>query len=58
MQNVVILQKDEDGALYCRQITEEGLKFMGDQEEEDYTYWEPGGTILLEELMEILDKER
>jgi len=55
MKNMVILQK-EDGAIYCQQITEKGKKFLENNEKDD-GYWEEGGTITLDELEEILDKE-
>lgn len=61
MNNVVVLYKTEEGYLYCRQITEEGKKFLEMMEAgvttDGPSYWEDGGTILLEELMEILDRE-
>jgi hypothetical protein len=60
MKNVVILYKNEDGNLYCRQITEAGKAYVEQVEAEgtgEAYYWEEGGTILLEELEEILDKE-
>ena len=56
MKNIVILHKDEDGKIYCQQITQEGIEYINNQEE-DNGFWEEGGTILLEELEEILDKE-
>jgi hypothetical protein len=56
MKNIVILQKDEDGNIYCQQITQKGIDFIN-EENEDLGYWEEGGTILLSELEEILDRE-
>jgi len=56
MKNVVMLYKDEDGNIYCQQITKKGVEYAQNQVE-DNGYWEDGGTILLEELEEILDRE-
>ncbi len=57
MNNMVVLQKDEDGNIYCKQISEKGKEFhLTLTEESDKGYWKSGGTILLEELEEILDK--
>lgn len=58
MKNVVVLYKNDDGDVYCRQLTEEGKKHMlAEREENETVYWEDGGTILLDELEEILDRE-
>jgi len=57
MKNMVILQKDDDGNIVCAQISEGGKAFVEEGEEGDEQYWEAGGTILLDELNEILDKE-
>ena len=57
MKNVVILQKLEDGDIYCQQINKKGIEYMTDHKEEEEVYWEEGGTILLDELDEILDRE-
>ena len=57
MRNMVILQKDEDGNIICSQLSEEGKEFVEDGEEGEVDFWCPGGTILLEELEEILDRE-
>jgi len=58
MKNMVVLQKNEDGNIYCKQISEKGREFHLDPtSEKDEGYWEDGGTILLEELEEILNKE-
>lgn len=56
MKNVVILQKDDNGKIYCQQITKKGIEYMKETDV-DNGYWEDGGTILLDELEEILDKE-
>ena len=56
MKNMVVLKKDEDGNIYCWQISEQGIEEW--ENEEDNDYWDAGGTILLDELEEILDKER
>lgn len=58
MKNVVALQKTEDGHIYCKEITDVGLRYLEDTEGKPDIYWEEGGTILLDELEEILDKER
>lgn len=59
MKNMVVLFKTEDGKLYCKQATKAGLQYSEDSYEGDSSeWWEEGGTILLEELMEILDSER
>lgn len=57
MKNIVILQKDEDGNIYCQEVSEKGIEYMEKNPEESLEYWKEGGTILLEELNEILDKE-
>jgi len=58
MKNMVVIQKDEDGKIYCSQISEKGKEFhLTLTEESDEGYWEKGGTIVLEELEEILDRE-
>jgi hypothetical protein len=56
MKNIVVLQKNEDGYIECQQITEKGKKYMLDGKE-DEGHWEEGGTILLDELEEILDRD-
>lgn len=57
MKNMIVLQKDEDGKIYCKQISEEGKAFHLDDDSVDGGMWDEGGVILLEELEEILDKE-
>lgn len=64
MNNIIVLQKMEDGSIHCSQITEKGKEFVksavegGTIELEDLDgYWEEGGTIELEELEEILNKK-
>jgi len=58
MKNVVTLQINEDGDIYCQQITKKGKEFLKTKNEDnDNGYWEPGGVIILEELEEILKKE-
>ena len=58
MKNVVVLQK-VDGDIYCQQVTKAGLEYMEQMAQDglDNGYWEEGGTITLDELEEILDKE-
>jgi hypothetical protein len=59
MNNMVVLYKTEDGDLYCQQLSEEGIRYMKEDSEtdEDNGYWDDGGTIVLEELEEILDRQ-
>jgi hypothetical protein len=57
MKNMVVLYKDDAGDIVCRQLAQKGideLKAGGDAGED---YWEEGGTILLDQLEDILDKE-
>jgi hypothetical protein len=56
MKNIVLLSKDEDGSIYCQQLSKTGKEYVQDTME-DHGFWDEGGTILLEELEEILDKE-
>jgi hypothetical protein len=56
MKNLVVLQKQEDGSILCQQITPKGKKWYLDGKE-DEGMWEDGGTIVLDELEEILDRE-
>jgi len=56
MKNIVVLQKNEHGDIECQQITEKGQQFMLDGLE-DEGHWDEGGTILLDELEEILDRD-
>lgn len=55
MKNMVVLQKLDDGTIYCQQISPKGKEYL--KVYEDQGMWEEGGTILLDELEEILDKE-
>lgn len=58
MNNMILLQKNEDGKIYCKAITQKGKEYHLDiTAEHDSGMWEKGGTILLEELEEILNKE-
>jgi hypothetical protein len=57
MKSVVVLYKDEDGAIYCHKLSEKGVLFYKNEDSEDGGYWEEGGTIVLSELEEILDSE-
>ena len=56
MKNIVMLQKQDDGTILCQQITKKGIEYI-DADHEDHGYWEEGGTILLDELEKILDRE-
>ena len=55
MKNIAMLYKTEDG-LYCQQITKKGKQYI-DEKTKDEVYWDKGGTITLDELDEILDRE-
>ena len=57
MNNMVVLQKTEDGQIYCRELSEKGVEFHNSDEEEE-GYWDEGGTILMDELDKILSKQR
>lgn len=57
MKNIVVLQKDEDGNIVCQQITKEGIEWMKENGDEEEDFWEDGGSILLNELDEILNRE-
>lgn len=57
MKNIIVLQKDEDDNIFCQQITEKGIEFYNNAED-DEGMWEDGGTITLDEIEEILNKER
>ena len=57
---MVVLYKTEEGDIYCSEITEKGLaavEAMNSGLEEDDGYWAQGGTIVLDELEEILDRQ-
>ena len=56
MKNIVFLQKNKDGSIYCSQLTQDGKHYIENNKEKN-NYWEQGRTILLDELNEILDKE-
>jgi len=59
MKNIIVLQKQANGTIYCAEISEEGVKHMEEALEEgceDPLYWKEGGTITIEEIEEILDK--
>lgn len=55
MKNIVILQKDEDGSIWCSQISDKGVKYI--DQDIDEGYWDELGTIVFDELEEILDKD-
>lgn len=55
MKNMVVLQKDDNGDIYCWAISKNGIEEL--KKEENNDVWDGGGTILLDELEEILDKE-
>ena len=56
MKNVVLLYKKDDGSLYCQEVTQVGIDYMTEPGD-DHGMWDEGGTIVLDELEEILDKE-
>lgn len=55
MNRIVMLQKLEDGTIYCRRVESEYNTNISECGESPY--WEEGGTIVLDELEEILDHE-
>jgi hypothetical protein len=57
MKNIVMLYKNKDGNIYCQQISEDGKNYVLENKGEEERYWEEGGTITIDELEEILDKE-
>jgi hypothetical protein len=59
MRNLVVLQKDKKGNIYCQQLSEKGKQFRLDNPDgnESDDLWDVGGTIVLSELEEILDRE-
>jgi hypothetical protein len=54
---MVVLYKDEAGDIICRQLAQKGIDELKAGGEAGEDYWEEGGTILLDELEDILDKE-
>lgn len=56
MKNIIVLQKQEDGTLYCSQITKTGIESMK-EEGENPGFWDDGGSITFEEIEEILNKD-
>lgn len=57
MNNIIVLYKDENGDIYCHELTEKGAAASELNSIEDDGYWKEGGTILLDEIEEILNKE-
>jgi len=57
MKNMVVLYKTKDGKIYCQQITEAGIKLTEAYMDNGEKFWTDGGTIVLNELEEILDRE-
>jgi hypothetical protein len=55
MKNMVVLQKLDDGSIYCQQLNEKGIEYIKNGQECDC--WEEGGTITLDELPKILSRE-
>lgn len=55
MKAIIMLQKLEDGTIYCRRVAPEYNVNISDCGESPY--WEDGGTVVLEEIEELLDKE-
>lgn len=55
MKNLIMLYKTDDGEIYCQEISKKGVEYI----EKDNTgdYWEEGGTITLDEIEAMLDKE-
>jgi len=56
MNNIVMLYKDEDDNIYCQQITQKGKEYV-EADNDDHGMWEDGGTITMDDLEEILDRE-
>jgi len=56
MKNMVILYKTEDGGIYCQQITKKGKEYV-EADMPGHGCWDDGGTIVLSELEEILNRE-
>ena len=51
-----MLQKLDDGTIYCRRVLPE---FNANISDCGYSpYWEEGGTIVMEELEEILNQDQ
>lgn len=59
MKNMVVLYQTDDGEIYCKQLTKKGIEYVTEvgYDEDPDGYWEEGGTIFLDELVEILDKD-
>lgn len=57
MKTFVLLQKQDDGTIHCRTLSEEGNKYIHSEGYDELEHWESGGTILIDELDEILDQE-
>jgi hypothetical protein len=55
MKNMIVLQKLDDGSIWCQQITVKGKEFI--KVYKDQGMWEEGGTIVLDEIDEILNRE-
>lgn len=56
MKNIVMLYKDEDDHIYCQQITQKGKEYV-EADNDDHEMWEDGGTITIDDLEEILDRD-
>jgi len=61
MKNIIILQKEEDGNVSYRQVTELAIDYVKENNFIDPShlpeYWEKWVTIPFEDLGEVLDKE-
>lgn len=57
MKNIVVLYKNEEDQIICRQLSEKGVAEAKEGGTAGEEYWDEGGAILLDELEEILDKE-
>ena len=51
-----MLYKDEDDNIYCQQITQKGKEYV-EADNDDHGMWEDGGTITMDDLEEILDRD-
>ncbi len=59
MKNMILLQKTEDGELYCREISQKGIEYYLDlkDDDQDEAYWELGQRVWISEIEKILDKD-
>ena len=59
MKNMICLQKNDEGQIECWELSQKGVDHVSSEEgEKDREMWNDGGTVTLDEIDEILDKER